>query len=94
MGESGVRVLVGSGGVSTEERRKVYSSLVAEHFSSSSEVLFIPYASHDHSDYSRRMKNFIGGADVKLVGLETFDDPLLALSDFDSIYVGGGNCSS
>ena len=30
------------------------------------------------------MKNFIGGADVKLVGLETFDDPLSALSDFST----------
>ena len=85
-----LKVLLGSGGVSNEERRKVYSSLVSQHFYSSEKVLFIPFASHDHSEYTTRMNEFLG-EDVNLVGIHSFEDPLSALSEFDSIYVGGGN---
>lgn len=90
MANATLKVLLGSGGVSNEERRKVYSSLVSQHFYSSEKVLFIPFASHDHSEYTTRMNEFLG-EDVNLVGIHSFEDPLSALSEFDSIYVGGGN---
>ena len=86
-----VSVLLGSGGISTEERRATYSELVADHFSGSERVLFVPYASHDHEGYTARMQQFLGSREVELVGLHTFQDTAGALSDFDSIYVGGGN---
>ena len=51
----------------------------------------MPYASHDHEGYTARMQQFLGSREVELVGLHTFQDTAGALSDFDSIYVGGGN---
>ena len=46
------RVLLGSGGISTEERRSLYRGMVSEHFSDCSHVLFVPYASSDHESYT------------------------------------------
>ncbi|RZD47248.1 MAG: hypothetical protein CXT66_07005, partial [Methanobacteriota archaeon] len=63
-------VLLGSGGIATEARRKLYRKLVSEHFSGCSEVLFIPYASNDHSAYTERMGQFLGESNPKLVGIE------------------------
>ena len=89
--DSGLRILLGSGGISTESRRKLYRDLVSEHFSDCSEVLFVPYASHDHSAYSERMNQLLGEAHANLAGLETKQDPLDAIQSAEAIYVGGGN---
>ena len=61
MGDSTTtRVLLGSGGIATEERRETYRSLVSEHFRDCDQVLFVPYASHDHDSYTSRMQDFLG----------------------------------
>ncbi len=86
-----LRVLLGSGGISTEERRKLYGKLVSEHFSSCSEVLFVPYASHDHSTYTERMRHFLSKAHPNLVGIEAKEDSIAAIRSAEAIYVGGGN---
>jgi len=86
-----LRILLGSGGIATEDRRKLYRTLVSEHFSGCSEVLFVPYASHDYSVYTSRMQGFLGAIGPKLVGLHEYPDPFEAISHADSIYVGGGN---
>tara|TARA_B100000579_G_scaffold201818_1_gene165045 strand:- start:2183 stop:2920 length:738 start_codon:yes stop_codon:yes gene_type:complete len=90
-GTPGTRVLLGSGGVATDERREVYRRLVGEHFSDCNMVLFIPYASDSHAQYTTRMQSFTGPDGPDLVGIESFDDPLSAISDAEGIYVGGGN---
>ena len=69
--EQGINVLLGSGGISTEARRNTYRELTTEHFSGCSEVLFLPYASRDHSDYSSKMRKFLGEGGANLVGIET-----------------------
>ena len=89
--EPGIRVLLGSGGISTESRRKMYRALSTAHFSGCEEVLFVPYASHDHSDYSSRMRNLLGEGGANLVGIETKADPVSAIESAEAIYVGGGN---
>ena len=86
-----IRVLLGSGGIATEERRELYRNLVSEHFTGCSEVVFVPFASDDHSGYTSRMQEFQGDAGPKLVGLHEFPDQIQAVSQADAIYVGGGN---
>ncbi len=90
-GNGEVRVLLGSGGIATEERRTLYRELVANHFSGSKPVLFIPYASHDHAGYTSRMQGLLGSEGPPLVGIEEFEDPVAAVEDADAVYVGGGN---
>ena len=85
------KILLGSGGIATEERRQTYRSLVAEHFRDCEEVLFLPYASHDHESYTSRMQEFLGPDGPRLVGIESMGDPLAAVDSMEGIYVGGGN---
>ena len=86
-----IRVLLGSGGIATEARRKLYQDLVSKHFSDCSEVLFVPYASHDHFSYTNRMSQFLGESNAKLVGIGETEDSLAAIRSAEAIYVGGGN---
>jgi len=85
-----VRLLLGSGGVGTEDRKSTYRRLMSENFSGCERVAFVPYASNDHDLYTKRMNDFSGG-EIDLVGIHQFDDPASALEEFDGIYVGGGN---
>ena len=85
------RILLGSGGIATDERRETYRTLVEEHFRECDSVLFVPYASHDHDSYTTRMQDFLGPDGPRLVGIESMDDPLSAVEEMHGIYVGGGN---
>jgi len=85
------KILLGSGGISTEERKMMYRRLVVEHFSDCSNVLFIPYASDDHENYTSRMQEFLGSDAHNLIGLHSFEDVTSAVLDAEGIYVGGGN---
>ena len=91
MASHGTRVLLGSGGIATESRRQLYRELVSDHFSDCEEVLFVPYASDDHSGYSERMRGFLWGDGPSLVGIEDKEDPMAAVLESEAIYVGGGN---
>ena len=86
-----MRVLLGSGGISTEGRKAKFHELTSLHFSNSTEVLFIPFASHDHSSYTARMESFLAPSDTRVVGIESFEDQIAAVEAADAIYVGGGN---
>ncbi len=85
------RVLLGSGGIATEERTKSYRSLVTEHFYECNNVVFVPFASQDHPGYTSRMQEFLGRTGQKLKGLHESSSPLEEISRADAIYVGGGN---
>ena len=87
----GAKVLLGSGGIATEERREIYRKLVATHFSSCKRVLFVPYASSDHEEYTSRMQSFTGPDGPELIGIHSYEDPISAISDAEGVYVGGGN---
>ena len=89
--ETPTRVLLGSGGIATEARKKLYRDLVSEHFSDCTEVVFVPFASDDHSGYTSGMQSFLGEGGPRLVGLHESPDPIEAISQADAIYVGGGN---
>ena len=84
-------VLLGSGGIATEERWLLYRWLVSKHFVGCDEVLFVPYASHDWPSYTERMQEFLGPEGPRLVGIESHDDHISAVRESEAIYVGGGN---
>jgi dipeptidase E len=91
MPDSSIRVLLGSGGISTDERRESYRRFVGSHFSDCKQVLFVPFASDDHDAYTSRMHDFLGPEGPELVGIHTFEDWKSAVRDAEGIYIGGGN---
>lgn len=86
-----MRVLLGSGGLRTPARRKVYFEEMARIFAGCERVVFIPYAGADHAHCTARIIEFSAPAGVAMVGIETFDDPVRAIQECDGLYVGGGN---
>ncbi len=86
-----LRVLLGSGGFGTPERKATYRTLVKDHFADCPSIVFVPFASPDHADYTNRMQVFIGQEGIRIVGLDSFEDQAIAISEADGIYVGGGN---
>lgn len=86
-----MRLLLGSGGLRSEERRATYFEEMRKHFEGCDEVIFIPYASSNHAEYTSRINTFSAPSGVHLRGIETFDDPIEAISQAQGLYVGGGN---
>ncbi len=86
-----MKVLLGSGGIRTEERRNHYRGLMEENFEGCNRVIFVPFASHDYDEYTARMQEFTENLGYELVGLHEFEDPLSAIEAINGIYVGGGN---
>ena len=89
MGE--VSILLGSGGIATDERRETYRSMVRKHFLDVEAILFVPYASGDHEEYTKRMQVFLGDGGPNLICISDCDNPIEAISEAQGIYVGGGN---
>ncbi len=86
-----MKLRLGSGGLRSEARRALYFEEMKNHFSDCSEVIFIPYAGSDFSDYTTKISDFSRPSGVKLRGIETFDDPVHAIKNAEGLYVGGGN---
>jgi len=86
-----MRILLGSGGFRTEDRKAVYSQAMRDHFGDIDRVLFIPWALHDHDGYIDLMneKGLNGG--YALEGIHAAGDPVAAIENCRGIYIGGGN---
>ena len=82
-----MRVLLGSGGIGTEERRKLCMDEMSRVFEGVSQVLFIPYASNDHDSYLEGAKRFTSSAPFDLVGIHDAEDELDAIKEAEGIYV-------
>jgi dipeptidase E len=86
-----MRLLLGSGGLRTPERKQIYFDEMALLFAGCENVVFIPYASNDHSSSSARMIEFSAASGIQMRGIESFSDPVEAIRAADGLYVGGGN---
>ncbi len=86
-----MRILLGSGGLRTEERVVNWRRRLIAHFGPISKVLFIPYALHDHDKYLQTMTERGLHAGYELVGIHRFGNPREAVADADAIFIGGGN---
>jgi len=86
-----MRLLLGSGGFGTPERRDLLLEQTADHFAGVDQILFIPYALADHDAYTAWMRERGLDAGVELVGIHTCPDPVAAVESAQAISVGGGN---
>jgi dipeptidase E len=87
----GPRLLLGSGGLSTEERRAFWRAALDAFLGPVAEVLFVPFALADHDAYLAKMRSLDFAAGRRLVGLHRAADPAAALAGAEALYVGGGN---
>ena len=86
-----MRLLLGSGGLRSEERRRTYFEEMALLFEGCEEIVFIPYAGSDHADYTSKIQDFSAPSGVVIRGIESYPDPIRAIEEAEGIYVGGGN---
>lgn len=86
-----MQVLLGSGGFGTEARREFLRGEMSAFFQEVREVLFIPYALHDHEAYTESMRKLGFDAGGRLCGIESKPDPVQAVEEAEAIFVGGGN---
>ncbi len=86
-----MRLLLGSGGLRSEERRRTYFEEMALLFEGCEEIVFIPYAGSDHADYTSKIQDFSAPSGVVIRGIESYPNPIKAIEEAEGIYVGGGN---
>jgi len=86
-----MRLLLGSGGFRTPERRAFLIDQMCELFGSIEKVLFVPYAMADHDAYLERLTARDLNAGYTLEGIHRTNDPIDALNEAEGIYIGGGN---
>ena len=86
-----MKLLLGSGGLRSQERQQLYHDEMSSHFAGVNEIVFIPYASANHERYTERIKAFSKPSGVNIRGIESFEDPIQAIEQAEGIYVGGGN---
>ncbi|MFT5049225.1 MAG: dipeptidase E [Chlamydiales bacterium] len=86
-----MRLLLGSGGFRSDERRERLVEAMAEHFGGIERILFVPFALADHDKYVKVMieRGFAGG--YQLEGIHKASDPRAAVEEAEGIYIGGGN---
>ena len=86
-----MKLLLGSGGLRTPERQQIYFEEMSLIFEGCEEVLFIPYASSNHADYTTRLADFSAPSGINLKSIDDFEDPVSAVKKAEGLYVGGGN---
>ena len=89
-----MKILLGSGGIRTEERRNLFFNLMKENFEGCKKVIFIPYASRDYDEYTNSVKEMFSHLEFEIIGIHELDNPLVELEKMEGIYVGGGNTFS
>ncbi len=86
-----MKVLLGSGGFRTEERRERLVAAMREHFGDIRRILFVPYAVGDPDTVLEMMRSRSLDAGYELDGIHRHPDPVAAVKEAEGIYMGGGN---
>jgi len=86
-----MRVLLGSGGTGTPERRATLVEELRQHFGNLRRLLFVPYALADHEAYLQGFGERIRDTGYELEGIHRRDDPAAAVRNAEALAVGGGN---
>lgn len=87
-----MRLLLGSGGLSTEERRAFWRSTLDAFLGPAvTRVLFVPFAQAEHDAYLAKVHELRLDAGRALDGLHSAADARRALEQAQALYVGGGN---
>lgn len=85
------RLLLGSGGMSTVDRREAWIGELDRFLGPVRRILFIPHALADHDGYLQKMRERGFEAGRVLDGIHRAEDPERAIDQAQAIYVGGGN---
>ena len=64
---------------------------VRDLFAEAREVLFVPYAIHDHDAYERKAADRFSELGLALRSIHAAPDPVQAVAEASGIFVGGGN---
>ena len=67
---------------------------IAQLFSETEEVLFIPYARPiglSHDEYTQKAAEVFSKINKRIVGIHTFENPTEAVKNAKGVFVGGGN---
>src|SRR6186997_2788621 len=86
-----MRLLLGSGGFSTPERKDGWKSEIDSYLGSVQKVLFIPYALADHDAYVRGIKEWGFHGNREITGIHRTKNPRKAVEEAEVISIGGGN---
>ncbi len=54
-------------------------------------VLFVPYALHDRDAYAEKARERFGAMGLTLHSIHRTEDPVAAVRDAESVFIGGGN---
>lgn len=91
MTQANRRLLLGSGGLSTPERRERWLAAYEAFLADVGKVLFVPHAMQDHAATVERIVEFGLAGERGLESLHTVDDPRAAIESAEAIFVSGGN---
>lgn len=86
-----MRILLGSGGFRTPERIANLRTRLCAHLGKIDQILFIPYALHDHDKYLQVLTERGLNGGYELVGIHRSADPRKAVEAAQAIFIGGGN---
>jgi dipeptidase E len=86
-----MRLLLGSGGLSTPERREAWKKEADSFLGPVRRVVFLPYAGGDYQAYIARVRELDLAAGREVVNLPECSDPASELRRAEAIFVGGGN---
>jgi dipeptidase E len=86
-----MRVLLGSGGFRTPERRARLSAEMRQFFGPIDRLLFIPYALANHDEYVRKLIENGLDAGYRTDPIHRHSDPVRAVREAPALFVGGGN---
>src|SRR4051812_21217076 len=86
-----MKILLGSGGLRTEERIALLTRHMRSHFGQIDRLLFIPFAMADHDKYVQVLTERGLHAGYPLDGIHRHADARKAVREAQGIYIGGGN---
>jgi dipeptidase E len=84
-------LLISSSRIYGQEYMAYCHQEVSEFWGERREILFIPYAAHDQSTYTNKVRGFLEPFGLKVRGINEFADPHLALAEAQGVFTGGGN---
>ena len=74
LGDS-VKILLGSGGIRTNERKRLFFELMKKNFEGCKRIIFVPYASGDYTEYTNSVKELFNELKFDIVGIHELDNP-------------------
>jgi dipeptidase E len=86
-----VRLLLGSGGISTPERRQAWIDQFTEFLGPVRRVCFVAYAVQDEAGHTKALNERLMPSGITLAGIHEASDPRAAAAEAEAIFVTGGN---